>query len=141
MIWLTTKRGCPLPEYQTMLSAGCDVQARVQKVIASNTTEIIPTGLFIERAIKIGNKIPELQMRLRSSLAIDHNLIIPNGVGTIDADYKDEIGILIHNPNLYGCRIEKGYRIGQLILNYVHKIENINVKQEERKGGFGSTGR
>lgn len=131
-----------LPVYQTAASAGCDVKAKKSITILPHQTVIVPTGLYIDSWLPLGfNQIPELQMRLRSSLAIKHNLCIPNGVGTIDADYPGEIGIIIHNlgPKLY--QIQKEDRVGQLVLNYVRRVEGATILDDEREGGYGSTGK
>lgn len=130
-----------LPEYQTEGSAGCDVKAKKSMIILPHQTVIVPTGLYIESWMNIGQRIPELQMRLRSSLAIKYNLCIPNGVGTIDADYPGEIGIIIHNLGTKPYQIEKEDRVGQLVLNYTHQIPNIKIKEQERIGGYGSSGK
>ena len=129
-----------MPVYQTLGSAGCDVMAKKDMTILPHQTVIIPVGLYIDSWTAVGfNTIPELQMRLRSSLAIKHNLCIPNGVGTIDADYPGEIGIIVHNLGTKPYAVEKGQRIGQLVLNYVKRITNVEVLEEERTGGYGST--
>lgn len=129
-----------MPVYQTRGSAGCDVKAKKSVTILPHQTVIVPTGLYIDSWMHLGfSQIPELQMRLRSSLAIKHNLCIPNGVGTIDADYPGEIGIIIHNLGPKPYKIQKEDRIGQLVLNYIRRIDGVEVLCRDRKGGYGST--
>ena len=140
MIKLKTDKTGKMPNYQTSLSAGCDVEATKQIVIPPKGMALIPTGLYIDYALALGPQIPELQIRLRSSMAYKHGIMLANGVGTIDCDYKDEIGILLYNTNDYGYVVEKGQRIAQLVLNYVRQIDNALVCDKERNGGFGSTG-
>lgn len=130
-----------MPEYQTEGSAGADVKAKKSLVILPHQTVVIPTGLYIASWMPLGHKIPELQMRLRSSLALKYGLCIPNGVGTIDADYPGEIGIIVHNLGTKPYKVEKEDRVGQLVLNYVNRITDIPIKSDERSGGYGSTGK
>ena len=130
------------PKYMTAHSAGADVKSRVNLVIKPNSVAIIPTGLWIaEYRNKPNGDVPMLDMRLRSSMAINHDLSIPNGVGTIDADYKDEIGLIVRNNSDMPFIVNKGDRIGQLVLHYIPAITNVDVLNEERKGGYGSSGR
>ena len=82
--------------------------------------------------------IPELQIRARSGLAFKHGICLSNGVGTIDADYPDEICVLLSNTSTESFVIEKGMRVGQMTQNLVYRIQGLEVGGE-RTGGFGST--
>lgn len=139
MINLKWDPGCK-PVYKTSGAAGADVVSRSQTICAPGKISFIPTGVYIDTYTFKGQMRPELQLRLRSSLAAKEGLIIPNGVGTIDCDYKDEIKLMVYNTNSYGVVIKSGQRVGQLILNYVYYITNAAKEINTRGGGFGSTG-
>ena len=141
MITLETVKGGKMPVYQTRGSSGADVYARAGTAIPSMGTVIVPVGVKISSWNTRGNLVPELQMRLRSSLAIKEGLIIPNGFGTIDADYSDEIGIILFNPQKHAYFVEKGQRVGQLVQVWTQRIHGVEILEEERTGGYGSTGR
>lgn len=122
---------------------GADVVARENVVVPVGKISKVPLGIWIswvdENEIP-EDTIPELQLRLRSSLAYKHNLFIPNGVGTIDMDYREEICLLVGNFGNYDYTIQEGDRVGQLIQVLTYRIKEIPVTVEERIGGFGSTG-
>ena len=139
-----------LPKYQTSLSAGCDIKAELSKInqtffvdtIINKVEEgiiksLIPTGIKV--AIPDGY---EIQIRPRSGLALKKGISLVNCVGTVDSDYRDEIGIIIINHGKEKFIIEQGERIGQLVLN---EVKQINWKvvdtldETDRKGGFGHT--
>ena len=142
MIKLRAKSSKYMPVYQTAASAGCDVKAKKTVIIMPQQTVVIPTGLYIDSWSAMGrNVLPELQMRLRSSLVIKHGLCIPNGVGTIDADYPGEIGIIVHNLSNKKVQVDKEDRVGQLVLTYVYRITDVEVADKIRAGGYGSTGK
>jgi len=129
-----------LPSYETIGSAGCDVRSTHNEVIYPGQSTIIKTGLHVE--IPIGY---EIQVRPRSGLAFKKKLTILNSPGTIDADYRGEIGVILINHGKTSVTIETGDRIGQLVLN---KVEQINwnpvlvLSDTDRgSGGFGSTGK
>lgn len=131
-----------LPEYKTKLSAGMDIRANIDEVIVLKPLDrkLIPTGLFIE--------LPEgyeAQIRPRSGLALNEGLGVLNSPGTIDADYRGEIGIILVNLSNNIVSIKDGDRICQMIINKVEQAELIEVKElsstERGIGGFGHTGK
>ena len=131
-----------LPEYKTALSAGMDLTANINESIELKPLErrLIPTGLFIE--LPAGY---EAQVRPRSGMALKHGLTCLNSPGTIDADYRGEIGVIIANFSNDVYTIEDGERIAQLV---IAKHETISWEQvetldetERGAGGFGSTGK
>ena len=130
-----------LPAYATSLSAGCDVLAAVDTpyTLTPNTQALIPTGL----ACAIPNGY-ELQVRPRSGLAAKHGITLVNSPGTIDADYRGEIKIIMINHGEEDFVIERGMRIAQLVLAPVvqalwETVEELD-KTKRGAGGFGSTG-
>ena len=129
----------PLPAYETSQSAGMDLRANIDKSITIHPMEriLIPTGLFM--ALPPGF---EAQIRPRSGLALKHGITVLNSPGTIDADYRSEIGVILKNGGLDTIWIEDGERICQFVLNKVERIDwNIveSLDKTERNGGFGST--
>ena len=131
-----------LPEQGSDLAAGFDLHAVERVEVRKGTTEMLPTGLVL--AIPPGW---EGQVRCRSGLG-KRGLILPNGVGTIDADYRGELMVLAHwIGGGDSFVVEKGERIGQLLIKRVPQIRFVEVDREaldgtERgEGGFGSTGR
>jgi dUTP pyrophosphatase len=132
----------PLPEYQTPSSAGIDVCAFIEepKFIHPMERLIIPTGLFLE--------IPdgyEIQIRPRSGLALKHGITVLNSPGTIDADYRGEVKVLLINLGNEPFEIKSGERIAQMILAR-HEILQWQVVTElsttqRGSGGYGSTGK
>ena len=132
----------PLPEYKTVLSAGMDLQAVLEEAIELAPLEraLVKTGLFI--ALPEGT---EAQVRPRSGLALKKGLSVLNSPGTIDADYRGEIGVILVNLSNEKVRIEPGERIAQLVIaNYLQAEwdQQDSLEETERgAGGFGSTGR
>ena len=131
-----------LPVQGSDLAAGFDLHSVERVEVKKGTTEMLPTGLVL--AIPPGW---EGQVRCRSGLG-KRGLILPNGVGTIDADYRGELMVLAHwIGEADSFVVEKGERIGQLLLKRVPDIRFIEVEREELDdtergaGGFGSTGR
>lgn len=130
-----------LPSYATALSAGMDLVAAIDEKItlAPSERKIIPTGLSI--ALPEGY---EAQIRPRSGLAIKHGITLPNSPGTIDADYRGEIGIIILNAGTESFTIERGMRIAQMVIAKYETItwdEVSDLDETDRgSGGFGSTG-
>jgi dUTP pyrophosphatase len=131
-----------LPAYATSGSSGLDVRANISAAISLQSLErvLVPTGLFIE--------IPEgyeIQVRPRSGLAVKHGITCLNTPGTIDADYRGEIKVLLINLSGELQVITPGDRIAQLVLQAVDKVEWEAVDQltetDRNKGGFGSTGK
>lgn len=130
-----------LPKYETLLSAGMDIRANLSESISLNPLErkLIPTGLFLE--------IPEgfeCQVRPRSGLALKKGITVLNSPGTIDADYRGEVGVILVNLSNETFVVENGERIAQLVFAQVEQIEfeqTENLSETERgAGGFGSTG-
>ena len=140
MIRLRFDENCE-PKYMTRASAGCDVVAREAVLVPAGGVARVPTGVWIE-SVDWDNcpkgQIPELQLRARSGLAFKFGITLANGVGTIDADFPDEIGVLLLNTAKTDFEVKQGMRIGQLVLNTVYQIPSLPVGGE-RTGGFGST--
>ena len=132
----------PLPKYETVGSSGMDLSANINNniTIQPGKTSIIPTGLAV--AIPEGF---EIQIRPRSGLAANNKISVLNTPGTIDADYRGEIKVILINLGNEPFKIEKGFRVAQMIVSPVVKAELIEVTDlEETKrgvGGFGSTGK
>lgn len=132
----------PLPQYETDHAAGMDVRAAVTEPVTLQPGErtLVPTGLRI--ALPAGF---EAQIRPRSGLAIKHGLSLLNSPGTIDADYRGEIRIIIANLGQEPYTIERGDRIAQMIIAPVTRAEWDVVSELQDtargEGGFGSTGR
>ena len=131
----------PLPEYATPDSAAVDFLAAVAEdvVIAPGERTLIPTGLAI--ALPSGY---EAQVRPRSGLALKNGLTLLNSPGTIDADYRGEIGIIIANLGQEPFTVERGMRIAQMLVAPVSRLAWNSVdslsESERGTGGFGSTG-
>ncbi len=131
-----------LPEYKTSLAAGMDIYADLDDEIELNMLEriLIPTGLFIE--IPAGF---EAQVRPRSGLALKSGLTVLNSPGTIDADYRGEIKILLINLSQETAKIQPGDRIAQLIFSKHEQIKWELVVQlsntDRGEGGYGHTGK
>ncbi len=138
---IINKSAHALPHYETIASAGMDLRANLAEPIVLKPMErcIVKTGLFIELPIGI-----EAQVRPRSGLAIKKGITVLNAPGTIDADYRGEIGVILVNLSNENFTIENGERIAQLI---IAKYERANWNEVEvlsttkrGEGGFGSTG-
>ena len=131
-----------LPQYATSLSAGMDLRAHIEVPITLKTLErkIIPTGLSI--ALPEGY---EAQVRPRSGLAAKHGISVLNSPGTIDADYRGDIGVIMVNLSLEDFIIAPQDRIAQLVIAQFTKVEWQIVEalpeSERGSGGFGSTGK
>lgn len=132
----------PLPNYETDFSAGMDLRASLDEpiVIESFKRVIIPTGLFIE--LPIGY---EGQVRPRSGLALKHGITVLNSPGTIDADYRGEIKVILINLSDQPFVINDGDRIAQLVVSAHSRVLWIETDQlaasDRGEGGFGSTGK
>lgn len=130
-----------LPQYATPLSAGMDVRAANEQPIKIDPLQraIVPTGLFLE--IPAGY---EVQVRPRSGLAAKRGITVLNAPGTIDADYRGEVCVILVNLSSEPFVVEKGERIAQLVLSRHECIEwdeCRSLSESERgDGGFGSTG-
>ena len=131
----------PLPAYESTASAGMDLRAQLDSPIVLEPLErgIVKTGLFIELPVGV-----EAQVRPRSGLAIKKGVTVLNAPGTIDADYRGEIGVILINMSNEAFTINHGDRIAQLV---IAKHETITWKPAEKlsdsdrgTAGFGSTG-
>ncbi|WP_461831461.1 dUTP diphosphatase [Aquifex sp.] len=134
-------RDLPLPSYATPHSSGLDLRAAIDKPVKIKPFErvVIPTGLIIE--------IPEGfegQVRPRSGLALKKGLTVLNAPGTIDADYRGEVKVILINLGSEEVVIERGERIAQLVIAPVQRVDVVEVEEvsptERGEGGFGSTG-
>jgi dUTP pyrophosphatase len=130
-----------LPEFATIHSAGVDLRAFINEPIILKSLQrvIIPTGLFIELPDGF-----EAQIRPRSGLAAKHGVTVLNSPGTIDADYRGEIKVILINLSNEDFTIENGDRICQMVINKYERF-NWNITEElsdtdRGKGGFGHTG-
>jgi dUTP pyrophosphatase len=141
-IKIINKSGHPLPNYSTEHSAGMDLRANLETDIVLKPLQraLIPTCLFIE--------LPEgyeAQIRPRSGLAYKHGITILNAPGTIDADYRGEIGVILVNLSSEEFAIKNGERICQMVIakhEKAHWIETHTLQETERgAGGFGHTGK
>ena len=135
------KSGNVLPSYASEAAAGMDVRAEIPQAITIGPLErvIVPTGLFME--IPVGY---EVQVRPRSGLAAKHGITVLNSPGTIDADYRGELKVILVNLSNEAFSIEPGERIAQIVLARHEVIEweqTDELSESERgAGGFGSTG-
>jgi dUTP pyrophosphatase len=136
--------GLALPAYQSVHAAGMDLLAAVGAdaplTLAPGQFALVPTGLSI--AIPAGY---EVQVRPRSGLAFKHGVTVLNAPGTVDADYRGEVGVLLINHGPAAFTIRRGERIAQMIIAPVGQAELITVAvlpdTSRGNGGFGSTGR
>ena len=135
--------GLPLPEYQTAGAAGADLRADLgggQLELAPGQIALVPTGLRVQ--------IPdgyEMQIRPRSSLALNHGLGLPNSPGTIDSDYRGPLGVIMINLGQVPYTIQHGERIAQAVIAPVTRAAYVMAETLDQtargEGGFGSTGR
>lgn len=141
-IRIVNKSTNTLPQYATSQSAGIDLRANLAEPVVLKPMErkLIPTGLFIE--------LPEgyeAQIRPRSGLALKHGITVLNTPGTIDADYRGEIGVILINLSTEDFKIEHGERICQMVIVRHEQAEWIQVEElnetERGAGGFGHTGK
>ncbi len=130
-----------LPHYETIASAGMDLRANLDSPIVLKPLErtIIKTGLFIELPIGF-----EAQVRPRSGLAAKKGITVLNAPGTVDADYRGEIGVILVNLSNEDFTVENGERVAQLVITKHERAEWIDVQELSEtargEGGFGSTG-
>lgn len=130
-----------IPKYESLASAGMDLRANLESSIVLKPMErkIIPTGIFIELPIGF-----EAQVRPRSGLAAKKGITVLNAPGTVDADYRGEIGVILINLSEEDFVVEHGERIAQLVIAKHERIEWVEVgtlsKTDRGTGGFGSTG-
>ncbi len=141
-IKITNSSKHTLPEYATIHSAGMDLKANVDSPIVINPLErkLIPTGLYIE--LPVGY---EAQIRPRSGLALKHGITVLNTPGTIDADYRGEIRVILINLSDIPFVVNDGERICQMVVAEHARVEWEEVeklqKSERGEGGFGHTGK
>lgn len=129
-----------LPEYQTPGASGLDILAAVEEdtVLAPGDIRLIPTGLFVQ--------VPrgyEAQVRPRSGLALRHGLTVANTPGTIDSDYRGEVGVILINLGREPVTVTRGMRVAQLVILPVARAELVEGEPsptERADGGFGHTG-
>ena len=138
---IVNKSAYPSPSYATPYSAGVDLKANIAEPVTLGSLErtIIPTGLFIQ--------LPEgyeAQVRPRSGLAAKHGITVTNSPGTIDADYRGEVCVLLVNLSKDPFTIEPGERIAQMVIARHEHVEWEEVERLDESsrgtGGFGSTG-
>lgn len=125
------------PKYETPQSAGADVRSKISTVVPAHGRTLIPTGMFV--AIPEGY---EIQVRPRSGLALKKGITVLNTPGTIDSDYRNEIGVILFNTSDEDFEVKAGDRIAQIVLNKIEQINWVEVdelNETDRKGGFGST--
>ena len=132
----------PLPQYATPHSAGLDLRANLDRsvILEPGQRDLIPTGLYLE--LPEGT---EAQVRPRSGLAFKHGVTVLNAPGTIDADYRGEVGVLLVNLGQETFTVQDGERIAQLVVARYERVafaEAADLALSERgAGGFGHTGR
>ena len=140
-IKITNKSKHPLPKYETLGASGMDIRADIETMIEIEPLGrvLIKTGLYLEMENGL-----ECQVRPRSGLALKKGLSVLNTPGTIDADYRGEIGVILVNLSNVAVSIEDGERIAQLVFC---KVEHVSLTEvavlndsERGAGGFGSTG-
>lgn len=138
---IVNRAGHDLPVYETKSSAGMDLRASIQEAVKLEPLEraVIPTGLFME--------LPEgyeAQVRPRSGLAAKKGITVLNSPGTIDADYRGEIGVILVNLSNEAFTVNNGDRIAQMVIARFEQVgwEEVEVlgETERGSGGFGSTG-
>lgn len=140
-IKIINKSSHALPNYETIASAGMDLRANLSepRVLKPLERSVVGTGLFIE--LPIGY---EAQVRPRSGLAAKKGISVLNAPGTIDADYRGEIGVILVNLSNEDFTIENGERIAQLVISKHERAEWVKVNElsetSRGAGGFGSTG-
>jgi len=131
----------PLPEYKTVGSSGMDVRAFTTEKISIKPLEraLVKTGLFLEMETGM-----ECQVRPRSGLALKQGLTVLNTPGTVDADYRGELGVILINLSNKEVFIENGERVAQLVFAKIDTVAWLEVQSTEStdrgSGGFGSTG-
>jgi dUTP pyrophosphatase len=140
-IKVINKSSHKLPHYETLASAGMDLRANLEESITLKPLEraIVPTGIFME--LPVGY---EAQVRPRSGLAAKKGISVLNAPGTIDADYRGEVGVILVNLSSEEFVVENGERIAQMVLAKHERAEWMEVdslsETDRGAGGFGSTG-
>lgn len=140
-IKIINKSGHKLPHYETLASAGMDLRADLESPITLKPLEraIVPTGLYME--LPVGY---EAQVRPRSGLAAKKGITVLNAPGTIDADYRGNVGVILVNLSNEDFTVENGERIAQMVIAKHERAEWEEVETlsetDRGEGGFGSTG-
>jgi len=125
-----------IPTHKTKLSAGADLSSSESVLIDKGETVLVGTGFKLENYHELPNMV--YMLFIRSSLSFKRGLILTNSVGVIDADYKDEVKVMLTNISNKPVKIDKGERIAQIVpMRYMDGF--FEVENNERKGGFGST--
>lgn len=141
VVKIINKSGYPLPEYKTQGAAGMDLRANIEAPITLESLErrLIPTGIFVQ--------LPEgyeIQVRPRSGLALKNGLTVLNTPGTIDSDYRGEIGVILINLGKEPQTINPGDRVAQMVCAKYEQIElqetNELTQTERGEGGYGHSG-
>jgi dUTP pyrophosphatase len=138
---ITNKSKHPLPQYETIGASGMDVRANLTESISIEPLgrALIKTGLFLEMEIGL-----ECQVRPRSGLALKKGITVLNTPGTVDADYRGEVGVILVNLSNESVTIEDGERVAQFVFCKVEQVQLNEVAELNEStrgaGGFGSTG-
>lgn len=138
---ITNKSKHPLPQYETIGASGMDVRANISESINIEPLgrALIKTGLFLEMEVGL-----ECQVRPRSGMALKKGITVLNTPGTVDADYRGEVGVILVNLSNETVTIEDGERVAQLVFCKVEQVQLLEVealnKSTRGAGGFGSTG-
>ena len=138
---ITNKSKHPLPQYETIGASGMDVRANISESINIEPfgRALIKTGLFLEMEIGL-----ECQVRPRSGMALKKGITVLNTPGTVDADYRGEVGVILVNLSNETVTIEDGERVAQLVFCKVEQVQLLEVEalneSTRGEGGFGSTG-
>ena len=141
VVQIINKSNNKLPKYATSQSAGMDLRANIEEpiILAPLERKLIPTGLHI--ALPVGY---EAQVRPRSGLALKHGITVLNTPGTIDADYRGDIGVILINLSNEPFEVKPGERIAQLVIAKYEQIswEQVEILDETERGsgGYGHTG-
>ena len=142
VIKIVNKSNNPLPKYESAQAAGMDLRTSIDEPVTLQPLErkLFPTGLFLE--LPAGY---EAQVRPRSGLAMKHGITVLNTPGTIDADYRGEVGVILVNLSGEAFTIEPGERIAQMVIARPEQPEVVEVTElsqtERGAGGFGHTGK
>jgi dUTP pyrophosphatase len=138
---IVNKSDNPLPSYSTEHAAGMDLRANINEevVLEPLQRKLIPTGIYLELPVGI-----EAQIRPRSGMALKHGISVLNTPGTIDADYRGEVGVIVVNISSEKYAISPGERICQMVITRHETAEWVEVEElretERGAGGFGHTG-
>lgn len=138
------------PQFETPFASGFDLRAVEDIVLFAGNRTLIKTGIRIELPI-LESEIMELQIRSRSGLALKYGICVLNGIGTIDNDFRGELGVILYNAGHEPLEIKIGDRIAQGVFNPLKRVDFQEISQEEFEatccntkrgsGGFGSTGK